>query len=481
MKTFVNKVKTNMPKAESNVFSLKHDPKQWILWIIAIGIYFVLQQFQLPNFSAQAQSALSVFGVAAFLWITSAFPIAVTGFIVLMLLPMSGALTSHDTYAAFGNHAVFFILGAFILASPVMRSGLSTRLAVTIIAYFGRGPVSLMASIFVLSTLLSFIISEHAVAAMLFPIVMEIVKAANIKPGSRFGFAAFISMAWGAVIGGTATLLGGARAPLALGLLNSNTHYDISFAQWTLWTIPTVLMMMIFSIVLIYFMIRKTQVCVSSARAQLELHHTSLGKFSFREGRTCAVVIITVLLWIFYGKSVGLDIVAIIGVILAFVSRITTWDEVQADVQWNIIVMYGSAIALSTALSTTGAAHGIVDYVIQSGFATPITIFIAMLVLAFVLTEAMSNAAAVAVLMPIGLVLCNQYNIDPRAMTLAIATSAGLTFLLPVSTPAMAIATSVEFVPQSKALRWGIIIKVLGFIALLATTFFYWPHFGLTL
>lgn len=468
-----------MLKAKQNAFSLTSDPKQWVLWLLAIGIYFVLQHLTLKGFSPEAQSALAVFGVAAFLWITSAFPIAITGFIVLMLLPMSGALTSHDTYAAFGNHAVFFILGAFILASPVMRSGLSTRLAVTIIAYFGRGPFRLMASIFMLSALLSFIISEHAVAAMLVPIVIEIVKAANIEPGSRFGFAAFMSMAWGAVIGGTATLLGGARAPLALGLLNSSTHHDISFAQWTMWTIPTVLVMMLCAVITIYFMIRKTKVCVDSARAQLELHHTSLGKFSFREARTSAVVILTVILWIFYGKDVGLDIVAILAVVLAFVTRITTWEEVQADVQWNIIIMYGSAIALSTALSTTGAAHGLVNYAIETGISSPALIFIIMILLAFVLTEAMSNAAAVAVLMPIGLVLCNQYNIDPRAMTLAIATSAGLTFMLPVSTPAMAIVTSSEFVKPSLAMRWGLIIKVLGFVALLATAFFYWPHFGL--
>lgn len=466
-------------KKNKKAFSLTNNPKQWILLLVTVALYFIVLHFHVSGFSVEAQKALAVFCVAAFLWITSALPIAITGIVVLLLLPVSGAVSAHDTYSSFGNHAVFFVLGAFILASPVMRSGLSTRFAITIISYLGRGPYSLLLSIFLLSGGLSFIISEHAVAAMLFPIVMEIVKAADVKPGSRFGFAAFMAMAWGAVIGGTATLLGGARAPLALGLLQSNTHYSISFAEWTMWVWPIVLVMFICAAITIYFMVRKTTVCIDSAHAQLELHHTTIGKVSFREMRTVFTLLLTVFLWIFYGQNLGLDIVAFIGVILAFVLRITTWDEVQKDVQWNIIIMYGSAITLSSALATTGAAHGIVNHMISFGIDSPQLIIIVMILLAFVLTEAMSNAAAVAVLMPIALVLCNQYNIDPRAMTLAIATAAGLTFLLPVSTPAMAIATDSIFVHPERALRWGLIIKAIGFFVILATAFFYWPATGL--
>lgn len=460
-------------------FSLKTTPSQWILWLVTIAIYFAVIHFPISGFSVEAQKALAVFCVAAFLWITSALPIAITGIVVLLMLPVSGAVTAHQTYSAFGNHAVFFVLGAFILASPVMRSGLSTRFAITIISYIGRGPYRLLLSIFLLSAGLSFIISEHAVAAMLFPIVMEIVKAARVEPGSRFGFAAFMAMAWGAVIGGTATLLGGARAPLALGLLQSSTHYSISFAQWTMWVWPIVVIMLIVAGVTLYFTLLGTKVCIDSAREQLEKHHAEMGKLSFREARTLFTLLFTVVLWVFYGQNLGLDIVAFIGVILAFVLRTTTWGEVQEDVQWNIIIMYGSAIALSSALATTGAAHGIVNHMINLGLGSPSLIFIVMILLAFVLTEAMSNAAAVAVLMPIALVLCNQYDIDPRAMTLAIATAAGLTFMLPVSTPAMAIVTSCDFVRPSLALRWGLIIKVVGFFALIGVAFYYWPMTGL--
>ena len=93
----------------------------------------------------------------------------------------------------------------------------------------------------------------------------------------------------------------------------------------------------------------------------------------------------------------------------------------------------------------------------------------------------MSNAAAVAVLMPIALILAQQYHIDPRAISVLVATAAGLTFLLPVSTPAMAIITSTPFVPPFRAMRWGIALKLATVIIILWIAKVYWPMIGLSI
>ena len=453
----------------------------WAYYIVGALIFCALFFSPMQGiFSDAAQRTVAVFGVAAFFWISGALPMAVTGLLVLLLLPMTGAISVSQTYSSFGNSAVFFVLGAFILASPVMRSGLSTRVAVRLLSRFGHGPIRLLLTIFLLSSFAAFFISEHAVAAMLYPICLEIIKAAKEKQGSRFAFCTFLSMGWGAIIGGTATLLGGARAPLALGMMEAATHKSISFIQWFVFCIPIVLVVMAVSFLVIYLLARRCNVALSAAHAQLEVHRTALGTFSAREKRTVFVVVLTVILWIVFGRDIGLDMVAFFGVILAFVLRITSWDEVQEDVQWSIFIMYGSAIALSAALRDTGAANDLVKLLVQSGLSDPIWLFVAFVILAGVLTEAMSNAAAVAVLMPIALVIATQFGIDPRAITVAIATSAGLTFLLPVSTPAMTIMTNSPYVHAQKAMAWGVVSKVVGIIVILVFAFYYWPLLGLT-
>lgn len=452
---------------------------KWGLFTTAAIIYGLMYFMVMPGFSHQAHMALAVFSVAAFLWMTNALPLAVVGIVVLFLLPVSGAVSAKAAYDYFGSSAVFFVLGAFILASPVMRSGLSTRIALVLISHFGRGAKSLLLSIFSLSAMLAFIISEHAVAVILFPIVTGIVEVAKCQHQDRFPFAAYLAMGWGAMIGGTATLLGGARAPLTIGILQSITDQTLSFSDWTYYVFPAVLGMLVIAFITILIAARHGKVDIEKAREQLALQRHSLGKLSQREILTVLVLTVTIFLWIFVGHRVGLELVAFFGVILAFMLKITNWREVEQDVQWGIIIMYGSAIALGAALRDTGAAHEIVQKILLLGIGSPVLVLIIMMVLAAFLTEAMSNAAAVAVLMPIGLALTAPLHMDPRAMALAIATAAGLTFLLPVSTPTMAIMTSSKFVPLSKALAWGLVPKILGLVVLIAIFLSYWPMVGL--
>ncbi|MBC6481542.1 MAG: DASS family sodium-coupled anion symporter [Hormoscilla sp. GM7CHS1pb] len=451
---------------------------RWLSCLGAAIIYGAVLIVPFPGLEMEAKRALAVFAVTAFLWGTNTLPVAVTGLMVLFLIPLSGVLSSEATYAYFGNRAVFFVLGAFILASPVMRSGLSSRLAVAVVSRFGYGQNVLIASILLLSALMSFVISSYAVTAMLFPVVLEVVQAAGAKPGGRFGLAAFLALGWGSGIGGIATLLGGARAPLALGVLRSTTGESISFVQWFIWSIPLVLALLLVAYGLLLQIGRGTVVSLSTAHKFLLRRSQDLGPISKRELGTAAVTVLTIGLWIFQGEAWGLDTIAFFGVLLSFVFGLVDWQEVEEDVNWGIFLMYGSAIALSAMLRDTGAAAELAQNLlgwIDSGTVT----FVAIVAVILILTEGMSNAAAVAVLMPIGLALAAKYGIDPRAMTLGVTLPSGIAFLLPVSTPVMAIVIGSGYVSPFQAFQRGLWLKAIGFFIFLAMAKFYWPIVGL--
>ena len=55
-----------------------------------------------------------------------------------------GCFRKGETYSLFGNEAVFFILGAFILAGAVMQSGLSNRIALYMMGRYGGSPKKLL-------------------------------------------------------------------------------------------------------------------------------------------------------------------------------------------------------------------------------------------------------------------------------------------------------------------------------------------------
>jgi sodium-dependent dicarboxylate transporter 2/3/5 len=106
--------------------------------------------------------------------VSGLLPIAVTALLSMVMLPLLGIMEAKKTYALFGNEAVFFILGAFILAAAMTGTGLSARLARAMLARFGKTPTRLALTVFLLSAFLSFVMSEHAVAAMMFPVVGNI-------------------------------------------------------------------------------------------------------------------------------------------------------------------------------------------------------------------------------------------------------------------------------------------------------------------
>ena len=150
---------------------------QILVLILAIGTFTAFGP-RPEGLSLEGQRALGIFVLCALLWVTSVIPLQITSILALTLLPMIGALPERDgispaeqAFRLFGNEAVFFILGAFILSAVLVKCGLSTRLTSIVLHTFSRSATQLRNAIFLFCAFFSCFMSEHAVAAMFFPIV----------------------------------------------------------------------------------------------------------------------------------------------------------------------------------------------------------------------------------------------------------------------------------------------------------------------
>ncbi|MEK6790645.1 MAG: DASS family sodium-coupled anion symporter [Deltaproteobacteria bacterium] len=446
---------------------------------LALGFYWLITIEPPHGLSAAGLKAIAVFAVCLVLWVTNALPLAVTSILAMVLVPLFGILPGKETYALFGNEAVFFILGAFILAGAVMHSGLSTRIALTIMDRFGASPRRLLLSVYLLAATLSFFMSEHAVAAMLFPIVLEVAKSLGLKPGkSNYGKLLFLSLAWGCIIGGIGTFLGGARVPLAVGILKEISGATIGFLEYSVAVFPLVVIMLFVG----YFMLTRffpmDVVDVQGSHAMLGRRLKGLGKVSGVEYATGAVLCATIAAWMVIGRH-GLSVVALSSVVVLFVLRLVKWKDVEEYVNWGIILMYGGAIVLGTALDSSGAANWMIDALVGRWAGNPIAVFAALSLLAILLTEAMSNAAVIAVLVPVSVSLSGTLGISPTILTYSIAVPAGLAFMLPMSTPANAIVVSSNYVSVKEMARAGGIMVLISWVVFNLVAYLYWPLIGL--
>jgi sodium-dependent dicarboxylate transporter 2/3/5 len=461
---------------------LERSVRPTTLLLTALLYWGIVTRTPPEGLSPEGLKALAAFAVCLILWVTSVLPLMITSLLALVLLPTSGVLSSKQVYALFGNEAVFFILGVFILAACLMKSRLSTRLALAILHRFGHSPGTLLVSLYLLNAFMSFFMSEHAVAAMNFPIIMEIIAVLGLKPHrSSYAKALLLSMAWGTTIGGVATLLGGARAPLALGMARDASGKTFTFLEWALANLPIVgiLLGVGYVVIRVFFPID-----VKSIREADELiaeKKLALGRMSYKEKAIAWVMLATLAGWIIGGEEFGLASVALGAVVVLFVFDLVRWRDVEQYVSWGILLMYGGAIVLGAVVNQSGAAVWMSKNTIGQWAATPWTAVMIIAALSIILTELMSNSAVVALLMPVVLGMCETYHVEPRVMALVVAVPAGLGFTLPIGTPSNAIAYSSGYLSVRDMMIPGAILAFSSWAAFNLVARLVWPWLGITI
>ncbi len=445
------------------------------------GLGLWLGSMQPPvGLSLPGWHALILFIVCVVLWVFQVIPLAITGLLAIAAQPLLGIASYQEAYATFGHPTVFFLLGVFILAAAFMRTGLSTRLAIALLRGAGRNPRHLVFRIMLSSAVLSCLMSEHAVAAMMFPIVLEFARALTFIPhGGSYGRLLFLAMAWGCVVGGITTLLGGGRAPLAIGFLEEFSEQSLGFLEWTALILPVAFVM--FGVAY-YLLLKFFPVDVESVEVvdqALQKKKEGLGKVRFSEQVISVVFLVAIIGWMAFGRQVGMASVAILAVIALFVFNVVRWVDLEKYVNWGIILLYGGAIGLGTALHRTGAGDWLVQHYILPSVTTPWALVVVLAVVSVVMTEAISNSAVVAVLMPIALSLAPQYGIDPRGLVLLIGAGSGLAYALPMSTPAVAIAFSSGYYRLREIALPALLLHLISLGCMLAAAKWWWPLFGI--
>lgn len=464
-----------MATSSSSRTALKRTRQLLLVLGLVAGLYLILS----PPPGGLSEAGMKCLGVAVIcitLWILTPIPLAITSLVAIILLPALEILDKQLVFSFFGNSAVFFLLGVFILAGAIMHTGLSKRIALLFLTRFDKSPQNVVFGILVTSSLLSLFMPAHAVAAMMFPVVMEIAQSLKLKKGeSSFAVALFLAMAWGAVVGGIGTFLGGARVPLAVELLQETYNRQISFSSWAIAAVPIALTLTVMTYFVLRIFYKPDIKDISPARRLLKQDLQIIGPVSRDEWKIGILVLITIFFWIFGGHHIGLAVISLAAAIMVFVLNIAKWVDIIDYINWGIIIMYGGAIALGKALAETNAIDWLAGQILGSSMITPFLLIIVLAALSKIVTELISNAAAVVILVPLSFGFVNTLNLSPELLVLVVTVPAGLAFCLPVGTPPNAIAYSSGYFSIRRILKPGLVISVLSWLIFLLFVRFYWP------
>lgn len=460
------------------LFLLEYRKAFILAFIVMIFILLMTAIEPFEGLNIAAWRALCVFLLCISLWVLDVIPKAITGILAIVLIPTFNILPDSVSYSLFGDKAIFFILGAFLIAAAYSNSGLDKRLSIFVLQKLATNTEKLLLTILFFAAFLSLWMPEHAVAALLFPIVIEMSSYISSPEKKKYTTGMLFALIWGCCIGGVGTFLGGARNPLAVSLLEELSGESISFIEWMIAVMPFVIMALIVSSIIIirFFSINFD---MNSLQKKMLNERVWLGKTTFKEYMVAIIIIMTVFCWMFLGQKLGITNIALISAVLFFVLKLVDWKTASSFIHWDILLMYGGAISLGSALHKTGAVQWLANNYFSNLDTSPLVIVIVIAFISMLLTEAISNVAVVILILPIAINIAVINNIDLKLMTLSVTVPSGLAFMLPLGNPPNAICYSSGIYKMSDSIKLGALMNLYALILFIVTIIFYWPILGL--
>ena len=175
-----------------------------------------------PQGLSQAGWSSAAIGILmAVWWATEAVPIAVTALLPIVVFPLLGVATIHDATAPYANKVIYLFLGGFIVAFAMQRWNLHRRIALWVLQHVGGNGRSLVGGFMLASAAVSMWVMNTSTTMMMLPIAVSIIGVIHGTVGDlddegrkNFQYSLLLGVAYGATIGGMATLVG--TAPNAI-------------------------------------------------------------------------------------------------------------------------------------------------------------------------------------------------------------------------------------------------------------------------
>jgi len=445
-----------------------------------VGVVALLLAIFAPTPDGLSREGLIVAGLVGLMaawWITEALPLTATALMPFLVLPFASVMDAKETASAYYSPILFLLLGGAFIALAIERVGLHRRLSLGILRLAGRhaGPGRLLLAFMASAAILSMMISNTSTALIMMPVALAVIASAGLADGDTDGLSGALPMgiAFACSIGGLGTLVGSPTNAIAVGLLDETIGVQISFAQWTLYGLPVV----IIGIPLAAFIIARVQRVGSrsfdadAARAAIPIERS----WSAPEKRLVPVVAITFLLWmgqpllgpLLPEGSLTDGTIAIAASLALFLlpdgtgRALLNWDEANRA-PWGVIMMFGGGLALAAGMTASGLAAWLGDALLPLSAVPLLLVALCVVAMVILITEFASNVATASAIVPVVASLIVALGAQPELLAIPVAFAASWGFMLPAGTGPNAIAWSTGRIRIGRMVTAGLALDLVG-------------------
>ncbi|MFO0690532.1 MAG: DASS family sodium-coupled anion symporter [Myxococcota bacterium] len=434
----------------------------------------------------RAALAAALTACMAFWWIAEALPMYWTACLPLVVIPLS---TIHgEGFAANASAAVlpyldpyvFLFLGGMGIAAAMQQWKLHRRIALSIMSAVGTEPRRLLLGMLLATAFVSLWISNTATAAMMFPIGLAILAEFEHQSGRRlagYGAALMLAIAYAANLGGTGTKIGTVPSAQLSGFLAQRGE-EVAFLDFMLLGVPFAGVFLLVVWAALWRMGRADAPADGAGLHALEAERARLGAMQRAEWVVLAVFLAAALLWMFGHpitaalRARGLPAstalveatVAITASLLLMAIRVGGRAVLEPaslrGLQWKTLLLIGGGFSMAEAISGSGLSDWLGTHIAGLRHVAPLPQLVLVSLTTVALSAFASNAATIAVLLPILATTVAPAQIDPILFAATFAASCD--FALPAGTPPNAIVFGSGYVSIPQMARTGVVLDGLA-------------------
>ncbi len=443
----------------------------------------------MPTPEGMSYAAKAVFAIAVWMivwWITEAIPVYATALLPIGLIPLLGVLPVKQIAAEYMHPIIVLLLGMFMIALAIEKSGLHKKIAFELISVFGYSPKRIVWGFMITTALLSTVVMSTTVVLILLPIagiVLMALEKTNFVT-TKFKVIFMLSIAYSSSIGSVATLIGAPPNLLYAATVMEMFSHKVTFVEWSVLGVPLAFSMLILCGVYMSAQIGKTNHDTTIAiKKTIMLEKSQVGNMTLEQKTVLGVLVgvlilmFTIPLWQPDDSFVTNSVIAILGGISLFVlpktrsESLMNWAGIE-KLPYGLLFLLGGGFALSLAFVDSGLANWIaqsMSFVGDFPFELVIIILVAMIMF---LTNVKSNTATAAIFIPIVGTMAVLNGWTPLPVLFAITVATSFAFLLPMGTPPNALIYEKAQISIKAMVRHGIVLNLMAIGLISAFTIF---------
>ncbi len=454
------------------------------LWPDAVdpnGKHFVLTK--------EGKGALAVFLLAGTWWVFEVVPIGVTSLAIGVLQVLFLIRPADQAFKDFMDPSVLFIFGSIVIGLVFTKTGLTRRLAYKMLMIVGEKTSMIYLGCFVVTSALTHIMAHTAVAATIYPLLVAIYSLyGEGDKQTKFGKGLFMGMAYVAGAGSIITLLGAARGAVAVGFYRDIMGKDVGFFELTYYMFPIGWLMTFVLWGFFMVVLKPEKDTIPGLKERAKRLNAELGGITRKE--LIAAVIVGSVILVLGATAVMTSFVPgfkpphktavlLISTILFFITGILTIDDLE-QIPWNIILLFAGAMSIGFCLWQTGAAEWLaINWLTMFRTAHWLVFVLGIAFFVLIMTNFIMNVAAIAISLPVALVIAPYLNVAGEVILFSALTTAGMPFLLLVGAAPNAIAyDSKQFTP-GEFFMYGVPASIILMVVIAFAVYILWPLMGM--